>query len=287
MLLELKNVTKDYPIKKFIFGQKGRVRAVDNVSLTLSSGENLSLVGESGCGKTTLARIILKLIPPTSGTICFGGRDLNPLSARQMNPFRRHMQMVFQDPYDSLDPRYTIRRTLKEALHLDQTLVKQTKAQEERIQHVLRSVKLPEMMLSRYPHELSGGERQRVAIARALMMNPKLVILDEAVSSLDVLIQRQIIDLLGDLQKTFHLTYLFISHNLKIARAVSHQIAVMYQGKIIEIAPTEELFRNPLHPYTQELLAAAVDYQAVESKQHPINPTGQLVDKGQGHLIFM
>ena len=288
MLLELKNIKKYFPVKGGFFGSTGgTVKAVNGIDLTLRSGENVSLVGESGCGKTTLARIILKLLPLDSGSIVFDGQDITNFSNQQLRETRKNMQMVFQDPHSSLDPRYTISRVMKEGLTLEKKHYRSESEKQERMRQLLQSVQLKGEILNRYPHEFSGGERQRIAIARALMLNPKLLILDEAVSSLDVIIQKQLIDLLADLQKEFKLTYLFISHNLKVVRRISHKIAVMYQGKIVELAPTEEIFNNPRHPYTKELLLAAIDYKAVERKEAIIiDPNAKLVDQGDGHFVL-
>ena len=288
MLLELKNIKKYFPVKGGFFGSTGgTVKAVNGIDLVLRSGENISLVGESGCGKTTLARIILKLLPLDSGSIVFDGQDITNFSNQQLRETRKNMQMVFQDPHSSLDPRYTISRVMKEGLTLEKKHYRSESEKQERMRQLLQSVQLKGEILNRYPHEFSGGERQRIAIARALMLNPKLLILDEAVSSLDVIIQKQLIDLLADLQREFKLTYLFISHNLKVVRRISHKIAVMYQGKIVELAPTEEIFNNPRHPYTKELLLAAIDYKAVERKEAIIiDPNAKLVDQGDGHFVL-
>jgi len=287
MLLELKNIKKYFPVKGGFFGSTGgTVKAVNGIDLVVRSGENISLVGESGCGKTTLARIILKLLPLDSGSIVFDGQDITNFSNRQLRETRKNMQMVFQDPHSSLDPRYTISRVMKEGLTLEKKHYRSESEKQERMWQLLQSVQLKSEILNRYPHEFSGGERQRIAIARALMLNPKLLILDEAVSSLDVIIQKQLIDLLADLQREFKLTYLFISHNLKVVRKISHKIAVMYQGKVVELAPTEEIFNNPRHPYTKELLLAALDYKAVERKEAiNIDPNAKLVDQGDGHFV--
>jgi len=286
ILLALTNIKKHFPVKGGrLSGRPSVVRAVDGVDFSMNVGENVSLVGESGCGKTTLARIILRLMRPDEGQIIFEGEDISGINHRSMRKYRQHMQMVFQDPYSSLDPRFTIRRVMAEGLTLQHW--KTESAIRERTYQLLKAVDLKGDILSRYPHEFSGGERQRIAIARALMMNPKLLILDEAVSSLDVIVQKQIIDLLGDLQEQLNLTYLFISHNLKIVRQISHKIAVMYQGKIVELAPTQEIFTNPLHPYTKELLAAAINYKAVEREgKIEVRPDARLVDCGCGHWVM-
>lgn len=284
MLLELKNIKKYFPGRASVFGgKKTCVRAVDGVSLTVTPGENLSLVGESGSGKTTLGRIILKLVPCDEGDIIFREENITHLSTRKMRPFRKDLQMVFQDPFNSLDPRFTVRNIIREAMIFEREKYKHQK--EEKIRALLSAVNLPLDTLYRFPHEFSGGERQRIAIARALSMNPKLLILDEAVSSLDVLVQDQIINLLADIQTKFNLTYLFISHNLRIVKKISKKVAVMLKGKIVEMAPAEEIFKNPLHPYTKQLLSAALEYKVTPYQGDPARTGGQLRDIGNGHFV--
>ncbi len=286
-LLRLTDVIKCFPKKKGFFGAvvKEKIYAVNRVSLSIYRGENLGLVGESGCGKTTLARIILKLIDVDNGRIVFNGVDVTELRGKEFLPYRKDIQMVFQDPYSSLDPRFTVRDIIKEPLRLDAS-VKLKGYVDDRIKELLACVKLDVDVLSRYPHEFSGGERQRIAIARAVAVRPKLLVLDEATSSLDVIIQKQIIDLFLELQQSFKMTYLFISHNLRVVRKISQKIAVMYKGRIVELAPTEEIFSNPLHPYTKELLTAAVEYKASNKSYKEFPLRGELIDKGKGHFVL-
>jgi len=288
MLLELKNVRKYYPIKKPLFSiGHTYVKAVDDVSLSFKTGENTSLVGESGCGKTTLARMITKLVLPTAGEIFFDKANILKMSDASFRAVRKNIQMVFQDPYSSLDPRFKIRRILEEGFTLDAGKYKTDSDKELRICELLKAVNLSGEVLNRFPHELSGGERQRIAIARAIILNPKMLILDEAVSSLDVLIQKQILELLTGIQKRFDLTYLFITHNLKVARKISQNIAVMYKGKIVELAKSEDLFSSPMHSYTKELLSAATDYKPVKrGKDFVIEDAATLLDKGDGHFVL-
>ncbi len=291
MLLELRNIKKYFPIKQGFLGKaRGVVRAVDGVNLCVNKGENLSIVGESGCGKTTLARVMMRLVPADSGSILLEGNDITALHAKALQEYRKGVQMVFQDPYSSLDPRFTVRRLIEEAMTLEQRGVRAEakRGGPERIHDAIAAVGLHGDVLGRFPHEFSGGERQRIAIARALIVKPKLLILDEAVSSLDVIIQAQLIDLFRHLQEQFSLTYVFISHNLRIVRKISQKVAVMYKGRIVELASTQEIFHNPLHPYTQELLAAAVDYRSVaREKDMDIGVEVRLVDKGGGHFVLV
>ncbi len=287
-LIELKNIKKYFPVKRNFWGiPQNFVRAVDDVSFSVRQGENISIVGESGSGKTTLARVLLKLMKIDAGEILFEGQDITRLSGGALKPLRQNVQMVFQDPYSSLDPRFTVFEILKEATILDADLSANFEALKKRMEELLLAVQLKKDVLHRYPHEFSGGERQRIAIARALMMNPKLLILDEAVSSLDVLIQEQIIRLLLDIQKRFHLTYLFISHNLRVVKKISSHIAVMYKGKIVELGTKDAIFQDPLHPYTKELLAAAIHYQPVpRGQEYQFSSSATLKDKGSGHFVL-
>jgi len=285
-LLNMNNVRKTFALPGQFSSGAGCVRAVDGVDLRVMEGEHLGLVGGSGSGKSTLARLMVKLYQPDSGDIFIDGCPTARLSQARFRPHRRKIQMVFQDPYSSLDPRFTVRKILKEAMAL--LPGKMNRAEQDDLAcRMLVKAGLDADALPRFPHEFSGGERQRIAIARALIMRPKLLILDEAVSALDVLIQAQIITLLKELQKEFGVTYIFITHNLQAARRLCHRIAVMYQGKIVETAPTEELFSNPLHPYTRRLLEAALNYKASdESAGIFLTENSHLIDKGGGHFVI-
>lgn len=248
-ILEVKN------LKKYFKTGRGMLHAVDDVSFTLERGKTLGLVGESGCGKSTTGRTLLRLIEPTSGQILFEGKDINKCSRSELRNVRKDMQLIFQDPYSSIDPRKTVSQIIAEPIIANKILTNKNEIH-ERVAELMSTVGLAPRLFNAYPHELDGGRRQRIGIARALAMEPKFIVCDEPVSALDVSIQAQILNLLGDLQEKLGLTYIFITHNLSVVNHFSDEIAVMYLGKIVEKAPSEELFDNPLHPYTQALLSA-------------------------------
>jgi peptide/nickel transport system ATP-binding protein len=254
-LVEVQNLRKFYPVRGGVFGRaRGAVRAVDGVSLAISAGETLGLVGESGCGKSTLGRAMLRLVEPTSGDVRFAGRSLLGLGARELRALRREMQIIFQDPYGSLNPRMRVASIVGEGLAIHGI---GTRAERRaRVAELLELVGLPPDASRRYPYEFSGGQRQRVGIARALAVGPRFVVSDEAVSALDVSIQAQILNLLEDLRRRLGLTMLFIAHDLRVIEHVSDRVAVMYLGKIVELASRDEIYRNPRHPYTRALLSA-------------------------------
>jgi oligopeptide transport system ATP-binding protein len=276
-LLEVNDLVMHFPIKSgvLIDREVGRVRAVDGVSLNIREGETLGLVGESGCGKSTLCRAILQLLKPTSGSVRFEGKEIAGLGTREMRPFRRQMQMIFQDPYASLNPRHRVGHIVGDPLRLHG--VASGDELKRTVNGLLETVGLGPEHYNRYPHEFSGGQRQRIGIARALALRPKLIIADEPVSALDVSIQAQIINLLDDLQGDFNLTYIFVAHDLGVIRQVSDRIAVMYLGKIVELGAADEVFTHPIHPYTLSLLAALpIPDPKVNAGREPLVVEGDL-----------
>jgi oligopeptide transport system ATP-binding protein len=254
-LIEVRNLTKHFPMGTGVFGgERDAVRAVDDVSFSIRRGETFGLVGESGCGKSTTGRCILRLIEPTSGSVQFDGHDLLTLSADHLRRLRRDIQIIFQDPYSSLNPRMTVGLIVEEGLIIHG--IGDRRARRDRIAELLRLVGLEPEHADRYPHEFSGGQRQRIGIARALALNPRFIVCDEPVSALDVSVQAQVVNLLQDLQQQLGLTYLFISHGLSVVEHISTRVGIMYLGKLVEVASSEEIFHNPLHPYTRALLSA-------------------------------
>jgi peptide/nickel transport system ATP-binding protein/oligopeptide transport system ATP-binding protein len=277
IILEVNNLTKYFPVTAGFIRQKtvAEVKAVDGVTFGIHRGETLGLVGESGSGKTTVGKCILQLYRPTSGEVTYKGQDLTKMSDKELAPMRQRLQVIFQDPYDSLNPRFTAADIIGEPLTVHNKV--DGKAFDKRIAELLNLVGLAPYMADRYPHEFSGGQRQRLGVARALALQPEFIVCDEPLSALDVSIQAQIVNLLDDLQQKFGLSYLFISHDLSVVRHISHRVAVMYLGKIMEIASRDDLYKLPLHPYTQALLSAVpIPDPAVEAKREIIILKGEV-----------
>lgn len=259
-LIEVNNLKKYFPIKKGVFkGTVGHVKAVDNVSFKINEGKVLGVVGESGCGKSTLGRTMLKLLDPTEGEVLFEGKNVYDLNKKELNHMRTKMQIIFQDPYSSLNPRLPVSEIVGEAM-MQHGIVKNKREMHEKVIEIIGKCGLFPEQATRYPHQFSGGQRQRICIARALALNPKFIVCDEAVSALDVSIQSQIINLLKDAQEDFGLTYMFISHDLSVVKFISDDIAVMYLGQIVETGSKKQIFDNPLHPYTEALLSAVPSF---------------------------
>lgn len=279
-LLQVTDLKKHFPVRKGVFSRvAAHVRAVDGISFSIDEGETLGLVGESGCGKTTAGRTVLRLQQPTQGSIVFDGRDVTNIRGRELRDLRRHMQIVFQDPYGSLNPRMTVRAIIEEGLTIHG--IGRRKDRAEMVRDILAKVGLDSSYIDRYAHEFSGGQRQRIGIARSLALNPRFMVLDEPISALDVSIQSQIINLLCDLKQQYKLTYLFISHDLSVVEYISDRVAVMYLGEIVETATSLELYKNPLHPYTKALLSSIPTLEPGKKRERivlegdvpsPINP---------------
>ncbi|SIQ35587.1 ABC transporter ATP-binding protein [Halanaerobium kushneri] len=280
-LLEVRNLKKYFPVKSEIFKRTvAQVKAVDDISFSVEEGETLGLVGESGCGKSTTGRTILRLLKATAGDVVFEGKRVMELDAKEMRLLRRDMQIIFQDPYASLNPRMTVADIVGEPLVIHK-LVTSKEEKYSKVKEILENVGMGAEYMNRYPHEFSGGQRQRIGVARALAVDPKLIIADEPVSALDVSVQAQVINLLQDLQKEYGLTYLFIAHDLSVVKHISDRVAVMYLGKIVELTDKKELFKNPMHPYTQSLLSAIPEADPKKKKDRiilkgdvpsPVNP---------------
>jgi oligopeptide transport system ATP-binding protein len=254
-ILQVDNLKKHFPITGGILGKRiGEMKAVDGVSFSVKEGETLGIVGESGCGKSTTGRMLLRLLEPSDGKILFNNQDLRALPKKEMRKVRRNIQMVFQDPFASLNPRHTVEKILEEPLVVHG--IGNSIERKKKVREMLEVVGLSSYHANRYPHQFSGGQRQRIGIARALMTNPKLIIADEPVSALDVSIQSQVLNLLKDLQKEFQLTYIFIAHDLGVVRHISDRVGVMYKGRMVELAECDQIYQNPMHPYTQQLLSA-------------------------------
>ncbi len=280
-LLEVQGLKVHFPVKQGLFSRvRNHVKAVDGVSFTVGPGETVGLVGESGCGKTTLGRAVIRLLQPTAGSVLFEGQDLTHLSGEALRTKRRHFQMIFQDPYGSLNPRMTVGEIIGEALDIHR-LAANPEARRVRIEELLQQVGLDQSHVGRYPHEFSGGQRQRIGIARALAVQPKLIVCDEPVSALDVSVQAQVINLLQDLQRSLGVAYLFVAHDLAVVEHISQRILVMYLGRVVETAPSRELISEPKHPYTQALISAVPEVDPASKRQRiilagdvpsPINP---------------
>jgi oligopeptide transport system ATP-binding protein len=278
ILLEVRNLKMHFPVGYGFFSRKpvGYVKAVDGVSFTVKRGETLGLVGESGCGKTTTGRCILQLYKPTEGEVIFDGEDLTKLNTKRMRAKRREMQVIFQDPYSSLNPRMTAGNIIGEPL-IVHGLVKGKQEYREKVADLLTNVGLNPYMADRFPHEFSGGQRQRIGVARALSVSPSFIVADEPVSALDVSIQAQIINLLEDLQERFNLTYLFIAHDLSVVRHISDRVGVMYLGHLVEMAERNEIYRNPIHPYTKALLSAVpIPDPVLDAQRERVLLTGEV-----------